>query len=34
MRIRLDAIEIQGIEQKIEDPNLELKAIFREVSKE
>ena len=39
MKIRLDALEIQGIEQKPEDPNLELKQFLEklarnEVSKE
>jgi predicted transcriptional regulator len=33
MRIRLDAIEIQGIEQKIEDPNLELKQFLEKLAK-
>ena len=33
MKIRLDAIEIQGIEQKIEDPNLELKQFLEKLAK-
>ena len=33
MKIRLDAIEIQGIEQKIEDPNLELKQFLEKLEK-
>ncbi len=31
MKIRLDAIEIQGIEQKSEDPNLELKQFLEKL---
>ena len=33
MKIRLDAIEIQGIEQKSEDPNLELKQFLERLAK-
>jgi len=33
MKIRLDALEIQGIEQKIEDPNLELKQFIEKLAK-
>ncbi len=33
MKIRLDAIEIQGIEQKSEDPNLELKQFLEKLAK-
>ncbi len=33
MKIRLDAIEIQGIEQKVEDPNLELKQFLEKLVK-
>ena len=33
MKIRLDAIEIQGIEQKVEDPNLELKQFLEKLAK-
>ncbi|MBC8252252.1 MAG: MarR family transcriptional regulator, partial [Candidatus Nitrosopelagicus sp.] len=33
MKIRLDAIEIQGIEQKPEDPNLELKQFLEKLTK-
>ena len=33
MKIRLDALEIQGIEQKSEDPNLELKQFLEKLSK-
>ncbi len=33
MKIRLDAIEIQGIEQKIEDPNLELKQFLEKLAR-
>jgi predicted transcriptional regulator/uncharacterized protein YihD (DUF1040 family) len=33
MKIRLDALEIQGIEQKIEDPNLELKQFLEKLAK-
>lgn len=33
MKIRLDAIEIQGIEQKTEDPNLELKQFLEKLAK-
>ena len=33
MKIRLDAIEIQGIEQKSEDPNLELKQFLEKLVK-
>ncbi len=32
-KIRLDAIEIQGIEQKVEDPNLELKQFLEKLAK-
>ena len=32
MKIRLDALEIQGIEQKSEDPNVELKQFLERVS--
>ncbi len=32
MKIRLDAIEIQGIEQKSEDPNLELKQFLEKLA--
>ncbi len=32
MKIRLDAIEIQGIEQKTEDPNLELKQFLEKLA--
>ena len=32
MKIRLDALEIQGVEQKNDDPNMELKQFFREIS--
>ena len=31
MKIRLDALEIQGIEQKVEDPNLELKQFLEKL---
>ena len=34
MKIRLDALEIQGIEQKVEDPNLELKQILAKLTKD
>jgi len=34
MKIRLDALEIQGIEQKVEDPNLELKQILEKLIKD
>ena len=33
MKIRLDAIEIQGIEQKSEEPNLELKQFLEKLAK-
>jgi len=33
MKIRLDALEIQGIEQKIEDPNLDLKLFLEKLAK-
>ncbi|MDH3312577.1 MAG: MarR family transcriptional regulator [Nitrosopumilus sp.] len=33
MKIRLDALEIQGIEQKSEDPNLELKQFLEKLTK-
>ncbi len=33
MKIRLDAIEIQRIEQKVEDPNLELKQFLEKLAK-
>jgi predicted transcriptional regulator len=33
MKIRLDAIEIQGIEQKVDDPNLELKQFLEKLAK-
>jgi hypothetical protein len=33
MKIRLDALEIQGIEQKVEDPNLELKEFIEKLAK-
>lgn len=33
MKIRLDAMEIQGFEQKIEDPNLELKQFLEKLAK-
>jgi predicted HTH transcriptional regulator len=33
MKIRLDAIEIQGSEQKVEDPNLELKQFLEKLAK-
>ncbi len=33
MKIRLDAFEIQGIEQKVEDPNLELKQFLEKLAK-
>jgi len=33
MKIRLDAIEIQGIEQKVEDPNMELKQFLEKLTK-
>jgi len=33
MKIRLDALEIQGIEQKMEDPNLELKQFLEKLAK-
>lgn len=32
MKIRLDALEIQGIEQKIEDPNMELKRFLEKLA--
>ena len=34
MKIRLDALEIQGIEQKEEDPNLELKQFLEKLVKD
>jgi hypothetical protein len=33
MKIHLDALEIQGIEQKVEDPNLELKQFLEKLAK-
>ena len=33
MKIRLDALEIQGIEQKSEDPNMELKQFLEKLAK-
>ena len=33
MKIRLDALEIQGVEQKTEDPNLELKQFLEKLTK-
>ena len=33
MKIRLDAIEIQGVEQKVDDPNLELKQFLEKLAK-
>ena len=33
MKIRLDAIEIQGIDQKVEDPNMELKQFLEKLAK-
>ena len=33
MKIRLDAMEIQGFEQKTEDPNLELKQFLEKLAK-
>jgi hypothetical protein len=33
MKIRLDALEIQGIEQKTEDPNVELKQFLEKLAK-
>jgi hypothetical protein len=33
MKIRLDALEIQGIEKKVEDPNLELKQFIEKLAK-
>lgn len=33
MKIRLDALEIQGIEEKVEDPNLELKQFLERLAK-
>ena len=33
MKIRLDALEIQGIEQKVEDPNMELKQFLEKLVK-
>ncbi|MGY5148518.1 MAG: winged helix DNA-binding protein [Candidatus Nitrosopumilus sp. bin_68KS] len=33
MKIRLDALEIQGIEQKSEDPNLDLKQFLEKLTK-
>ncbi|QLH05477.1 MarR family transcriptional regulator [Nitrosopumilus oxyclinae] len=33
MKIRLDAFEMQGIEQKVEDPNLELKQFLEKLAK-
>ena len=34
MKIRLDALEMQGIEEKKEDPNLELKQFLEKLAKE
>ena len=34
MKIRLDALEIQGIEQKEDDPNLELKQFLEKLAKD
>ena len=34
MKIRLDALEIQGIGQKSEDPSLELKQFLEKLAKE
>ena len=33
MKIRLDALEIQGVEQKVEDPNLDLKQFLEKLAK-
>jgi len=33
MKIRLDALEIQGVEQKIEDPNLKIKQFLEKLAK-
>ncbi len=33
MKIRLDSIEIQGLEEKSEDPNLELKQFLEKLAK-
>ena len=33
MKIRLDALEIQGIEQKPEDPNLELRQFLEKLAR-
>ena len=33
MKIRLDALEIQGVEEKIDDPNLELKQFLEKLAK-
>jgi len=33
MKIRLDALEIQGVEPKVEDPNLELKQFLEKLAK-
>ncbi|MGY5146441.1 MAG: winged helix DNA-binding protein [Candidatus Nitrosopumilus sp. bin_7KS] len=33
MKIRLDAFEMQGLEQKVEDPNLELKQFLEKLAK-
>jgi hypothetical protein len=33
MKIRLDSLEIQGIEQKVVDPNLELKQFLEKLAK-
>ena len=33
MKIRLDAMEIQGVEQKVEDPNLELKQFLEKLAR-
>ncbi len=33
MKIRLDALEIQGIEQKVEDPNLDLKQFLEKLAR-
>jgi hypothetical protein len=33
MKIRLDTLEIQGVEQKVEDPNMELKQFIEKLAK-
>jgi len=33
MKIRLDALEIQGIDQNVEDPNVELKSFLEKLAK-